>query len=106
MICPPLPITGFISGRSATVEDISQGNAVFCLHSNDGSQSRALDILIPQYALCKKDGEEFLTILVQAEAHIHNPEGDPFFGLRTFDGGDMVALGREVVLLGRDAPNR
>ncbi|GAO53240.1 hypothetical protein NMD1_00246 [Novosphingobium sp. MD-1] len=45
------------------------------------------------------------SILVQAEAHIHDPQGDPIFGLRTFDGNALVADGSEVVLLGQNLPD-
>ena len=49
---PPLPTTGFVSGRAATREDAQAGNAVFVLRDGDGHPgTKPLDIVIPQYAI-------------------------------------------------------
>ncbi|WP_292965777.1 hypothetical protein [Novosphingobium sp. UBA1939] len=87
------------------MDDVDQGNAVFCQQSSEGAQPSALDVLIPQYALWRGEDGDLPSILVQAEAHIHDPQGDPIFGLKTFDGNALVADGSEVVLLGQNLPD-
>jgi hypothetical protein len=43
-------------------------------------------------------------IVVQAEHHIANADGEPILGLRTFEGEGIVASGDEVELLGPNLP--
>ena len=102
---PTLPAGGFLRGRAATVADIDAGDAVFCQQSNDGVSASPWSIAIPQYALWRDESGAIVpSILVQAEAHIHEPDGEPIFGLRRLDGSEVVATGSEVELLGTKPP--
>jgi hypothetical protein len=105
MTGPALPIEGFIAGRSATVSDVDRGNAVFCQQSDEAEPSQPSNVEVPQYAIWHEaDGADVPAILVQAERHITDPEGDAVFGLRTLDGRDVVADSGEVTLLGGQVP--
>jgi len=42
--------------------------------------------------------------VVQAEKHVSDPAGEPIYGLRTFDGEEIVASGEELQLLGTAPP--
>jgi hypothetical protein len=82
---PPLPTTGFISGRVATQEDVDQDVAAFGfpkkleaaqvtkLTGEEESKpvecagSTPLDILIPQYAILNINGEQRPCIIIQGE---------------------------------------
>ncbi|HEX8413931.1 MAG TPA: hypothetical protein VF637_08605 [Sphingomicrobium sp.] len=95
----------FIAGRPATVADVDQGSAVFCQQADDAERSEPFAVEVPQYAIWHEaDGAEVPAILVQAEGHITDPEGDALFGLRTLDGRQVVADSGEVSLLGVEVP--
>lgn len=105
MTWPTLPNFGFIAGRPATVEDIDRGLAVFCQQAGDALPSEHSNVEVPQYAIWHgADGADVPAILVQAERHITDPDGDAVFGLRTFDGREVVADSGEVSLLGEQVP--
>lgn len=105
MTWPTLPTTGFIAGRPATVDDVDQGAAIFCQQAEDGEESQPFEVVVPQYVIWQEaDGADVPAILVQAELHITDPEGDPLFGLRLLDGRQVVADGSEVTLLGEKVP--
>ena len=99
---PPLQKSGYIAGRSATVDDVKRGDAIFTQQTNvSGERAEPLDIQLPQYAIWRaEDGSDIRAILIQAELHITNPGDEPIFGLRTLDGAEVVAIGSEVTLLG------
>jgi len=66
---PPLPDSGFVTGRAATQADVQSGNAVFAT-DREGKvigTPRAIDI--PHYAfyLRKESAERMPVIVVQAE---------------------------------------
>lgn len=97
---PDLPTTGFVVGRTATVEDAKKGNATF---SMDGKSQGALPIAIPQYVWWTDEtGLKHPMILVQAELA---PDGSKIVGLRDFGGRETVATLVEVELLGTKKPN-
>jgi hypothetical protein len=105
MTWPPLPTTGFIASRPATVDDVDRGSAVFCQQADDAEPSEPFDVEVPQYAVWHEaDGADVPAILVQAERHITDPDGDAVFGLRTLDGREVVANSGEVSLLGEQIP--
>lgn len=105
MTWPTLPTVGFIVNRPATVDDVDRGNAVFCQQADDGEPSEPFDVEIPQYAIWHEDDDGNVpAILVQAEHHITDPDGEPVFGLRTLDGREVVATSGEVSLLSKQAP--
>jgi hypothetical protein len=80
---PALPGSGFISGRPASERDISDGNAIFVLKSNDLPIGKPLQITIPQYAyLVEEGGKRTRVILVQAE----EANGVKLFGIRDLGG--------------------
>lgn len=98
---PDLPRGGFITGRSARVGDVDQGGAVF----SQGGAAEAYPITIPQYAFWKDEtGSTVPVIVVQAERHIADADGEPILGLRTLEGESIVASGDEVEFLGADLP--
>ena len=98
---PELPVFGFVAGRAATVADVDAGEAVFCQQSDDDSLPKPWPVQVPQYALWRDaNGSLFPAVLVQAEAHIHEPNAEPLFGLRRPDGSAIVATAPEVELLG------
>lgn len=92
-------------GRAATAADIDLGDAVFSQATNDGLKVEPCPIAIPQYALWQdEDGSTHPVFVVQAEKHVSDPTGEPIYGLRTFDGEEIVASCEEVRLLGAVAP--
>jgi hypothetical protein len=96
---PVLPVTGFITGRSATQEDIAAGNAVFAIGEN---ASRPMSMEIPQFAYWSdEEGRRQPVIVVQAES---GPNGEEIVGLRGLDGSEMVVTLSELTLLGTARP--
>jgi hypothetical protein len=94
---PPLPTTGFISGRAATDKDVAEGNAVFVLRAYGTAFGKPLDVVIPQYAYLTKNGQQKLpVIVVQAE----EGKGIKIFGIRDFTGSTATAKQSELQLLG------
>ena len=105
MTWPTLPTSGFIASRPATVDDVDRGGAVFCQQADDDEPREPLDVEVPQYAIWHEAaGADVPAILVQAERHITDPDGDAVFGLRTLDGREVVANSGEVSLLGEQVP--
>ena len=102
---PPLPTSGFLLGRVATAADIDLGDAVFSQATNHGLKAEPWPMPIPQYALWQgEDGSTRRVFVVQAEKHVSDPTGEPIYGLRTFDGEEVVASGEELRLLGAALP--
>ena len=52
---PPLP-SAYLSGRTATPEDVQAGRAVFAAQASGLEAARALQIVVPQYAFCSPEG--------------------------------------------------
>jgi hypothetical protein len=99
---PPLPTTGFVSGRAATDKDVADGNAVFALRAYGVAFGKPLDIVIPQYAYLIRNGQQKLpVIVVQAE----DGKGIKIFGIRDFDGKTATAKQSELQLLGTHPPD-
>ena len=99
---PPLPTTGFISGRAATDKDVAEGNAVFALRAYGVAFGKPLDVVIPQYAYLTKNGQQKLpVIVVQAE----EGKGIKIFGIRDFAGTTATAKQSELQLLGTHPPD-
>jgi hypothetical protein len=99
---PPLPTTGFISGRAATDKDVADGNAIFVLKGYGVYFGKPMDIAIPQYAYLTKRGEKPVpVIVVQAETG----GGIKLFGVRGLDGDKSTARDYELKLLGARPPN-
>lgn len=102
---PSLPTEDFIAGRPATVSDVDRRSAIFCQQAGDAVPSQPFDVEVPQYVIWHEaDGADVPAILVQAERHVTDPEGDAVFGLRMLDGYEVVATSGEVTLLGKQAP--
>ena len=105
MTWPTLPKMGFIAGSSATVDDVNRGSAIFCQQADDAEPSEPFNVEVPQYAIWHEaDVGDVPAILVQAERHISDPDGEAVFGLRTLDGFEVVANSSEVSLLGERVP--
>jgi hypothetical protein len=99
---PPLPTTGFISGRPATDKDVIDGNAVFALRAYGVPFGKPLDVTIPQYAYLRKKGHEPIpVIVVQAELG----KGLKIFGVRDLKGKGVTAKDSELELLGTHPPD-
>jgi hypothetical protein len=99
---PPLPTTGFISGRPATDKDVADGNAVFVLKGYGTYFGKPMDVVIPQYAYLTRRGEEPVPVIViQAEVG----GGIKLFGVRGLDGDKSTARDYELKLLGTKPPN-
>jgi len=100
---PPLPTSGFVSGRPATQQDVRDGNAVFVAEVGGKVIGQPLPIDIPQYAL-HVDGDtqqRTRVIVVQAE----RAGGIEMVGFRNIaTGGDGVGTRPEFELLGRSKP--
>ena len=99
---PPLPTTGFVSGRPATDEDVADGNAIFVLKAYGTYFGKPMDIVIPQYAYLTKAGEKPVPVIV-VQAEIGN--GIKLFGVRGLDGDKSTAREFELKLLGTKPPN-
>jgi hypothetical protein len=99
---PPLPKTGFISGRTASEKDIGDGNAAFVIRSKEcGIVGRPIPIDIPQYAFhIDERGTRTPCILIQAET-----DGVKLLAAaQYFDGTSCVHMLWEFVLLGHIPP--
>jgi hypothetical protein len=93
---PSLPTTGFISGRSATKDDLVNRKAVFVVDAG-----KPVPIAIPQYAYWTDGkGRKISVIVVQVE---DTPQGR-LFGVRDFWGDDIVCADSEIELLGTTRP--
>ena len=96
---PALPAKGFITGRTATKEDIASGDAAFLL-----ADSKAMNIEIPQYAyhIEAGTGKRSAGIIIQAE---RTPDGKELVAMQPFgNAGKLVALLGEYKLLGKVPP--
>jgi hypothetical protein len=96
---PPLPTTGYVSGRAAVPEDIGAGNAVFVAEIGGQYIGEPLDIEVPQYALHVDAASQHRTrvIIIQAE----RAAGIDMVGYRTLAGEFGAATLPEFELLGR-----
>lgn len=101
-VWPTLPNTGFISGRSATLDDIADGNAIFVAKLGDVPSGVPLKIVIPQYAyLIAESGKKTPVIVVQAE----EANGVTMIGVRDFEGNGHIATEAEFQFLGAKPPD-
>jgi hypothetical protein len=116
---PPLPTSGFISGRVATQVDIDQDLAVFGfpkkleaaqvakLTAGEASEevecagSSPLDILIPQYAILNLNGEKLPCIIIQGE---ENGQSKIVACRLIRDNNITIGLLEDFELLGQEAP--
>ena len=95
---PPLPSSGFVTGRPAQKEDVAKGNAIFSAVVNGVVVGKPLPIKIPQYAVLR-DGRKAV-ILVQAEV----ANGIKVYGVRGLDGKQQVVTESDIELLGTQKP--
>jgi hypothetical protein len=93
---PALPRDAFVSGRAATLADVSAGRAAFVANSNGVAFGKPLGIVIPQYAWLTKDGKRFPVVIIQAEA----AGGQSIVGALLPNGAHAVATLPEFELLG------
>lgn len=93
---PALPRDAFVSGRAATLADVSAGCAAFVANSNGFAFGKPLGIAIPQYAWLTKDGKRLPVVIIQAEA----ASGQSIVGALLPNGAHAVATLPEFELLG------
>ncbi|WP_338480131.1 hypothetical protein VRB67_07175 [Pseudomonas trivialis] len=103
IVWPDLPQSCFVSGRSATSEDVDSGCAAFLINVKGKAAGTPIALKIPQYAMHvdEASGKETPVIIIQAEEN-----GDvKAVGYREL-GTDQLgaALLREVRLLGTRKP--
>jgi hypothetical protein len=99
---PTLPTKGFISGRPATEQDVKDGNAIFVAKIVGAVVGKPISLAIPQFAYwADSEGKKVPVVVVQAE----EANGMRLFGFRDAAGGDHVATGPEIELLGTTPPN-
>jgi hypothetical protein len=100
---PDLPATCFVSGRSATSQDVDTGCAAFLINVKGLAAGTPIKLDIPQYAMHVDEGtgKETPVILIQAEEN-----GDvKAVGYKELGTGQLgAALLREVRLLGTKKP--
>lgn len=100
---PDLPDTCFVSGRSATSQDVDTGCAAFLINVKGKPAGTPIKLDIPQYAMHVDEGtgKETPVILIQAEEN-----GDvKAVGYKELGTGQLgAALLREVRLLGIQKP--
>lgn len=100
---PDLPDTCFVSGRSATSQDVDTGCAAFLINVKGKPAGTPIKLDIPQYAMHVDEGtgKETPVILIQAEEN-----GDvKAVGYKELGTGQLgAALLREVRLLGTKKP--
>ncbi|EJF69157.1 MAG TPA: hypothetical protein ENI30_01495 [Gammaproteobacteria bacterium] len=100
---PDLPDTCFVSGRSATSQDVDTGCAAFLINVKGKAAGTPIKLDIPQYAMHVDEGtgKETPVILIQAEEN-----GDvKAVGYKELGTGQLgAALLREVRLLGTKKP--
>ena len=101
---PDLPSTCFVSGRSATSQDVDTGCAAFLINVKGQAAGTPIKLDIPQYAMHVDEGtgKETPVILIQAEEN-----GDvKAVGYKELGTGQLgAALLREVRLLGTKKPS-
>src|SRR5271169_1106645 len=100
---PPLPSTGFVSGRPATDEDVASGSAVFVLKQYGTYFGKPLAVTIPQYAYWNKKGEQqpVPVIVIQAEQE----RNLKIFGIRDLVGKTATVKDTDLQLLGANPPH-
>ena len=99
---PPLPTSGFVSGRAATSEDAAAGRAAFSAQAGDAVIGTPLAITVPQYAYHTDEaGKRTPGILIQAE----EVRGVHIVGFQPLGREELLAVPEsEVELLGTTVP--
>lgn len=101
---PDLMRIGHVTGRVATQDDVSAGNAAFAIQNSSGHPgSKPIRLTIPQYAMYvdRDTGHEVPVIVIQAE----DRAGAKLAGFRLVGGdGFGACLLSELRLLGTKRP--
>lgn len=101
---PDLPDTCFVSGRSATNQDVDSGCAAFLINVKGKAAGTPINLEIPQYAIHVEEGtgKETPVIIIQAEEN-----GDiKAVGYKELGTEQLgAALLKEVRLLGTKKPS-
>ncbi len=99
---PPLPVSGFVSGRAATSEDTAAGHAAFSAQAGGVVIGKPMAITVPQYAYhVDETGQRTPGIVIQAE----EVQGIRMVGFQPLGREELLAvLESEITLLGTTAP--
>lgn len=98
MAYPPLPTEGFISGRIATQEDVTKGDAAFATLPEQKVVRQAVPIPVPQYAIYRGGEKRRLVFVIQVE----KVNGKVTIGARYPEGGDvLIGTPTDFMLLGK-----
>ena len=100
---PALPTDGFVSGRSASKEDVGAGRAAFSADSNGRGASTPIPHAVPQYAFHVDDaGKRTPGIIIQAE----QAGSLRIIGFKPLSSNElMAATEKEFEFLGTDVPS-
>jgi hypothetical protein len=96
---PPLPVDGFFVGRTAVQADVDSGVAIFATGIEE-SAGKTLEILIPQYGWYVDENVRVPVLILQAEEANDNK----VIGARDLNGGNIVGLAEDFILLGTETP--
>lgn len=95
---PPLPTEGFVTGRIATQEDVTKGDAAFATLPEQKVVRQAVPIPVPQYAVYRGGQEHQLVFVIQVE----KVNGKVTIGARPAEGGDvLIGTPQDFMLLGK-----
>ena len=98
MAYPPLPTEGFVSGRIATQEDVTKGDAAFATLPEQKVVRQAIPIPVPQYAIYRGGETRQLVFVIQVE----KVNGKVTIGARSAEGGDvLIGTPTDFMLLGK-----
>ena len=94
--------TTCMRGRCATVDDVREGRAAFCMANLDEIPAWPVDLDLPQLALLKlEEGDErVVVVVIQAE----ESEIQQTVGVRFIEGGNAICLFEELELIDETHP--
>ena len=98
---PDLSTVKFVTGRAATVQDVTDGAAAVVLQADGRNVGQPIEMPIPQYALYRdsETGDVSPVVIIQAERAM----GIEVYGALDIESGHMiVSIPAEFELLGQE----